>query len=134
MTDSKTGRDSAAEEITGYLAQCNGFEQHYKHWLGRATYSAGVRFVAEAAGAYWLVDAIMSHQSPRLVAACQGLQFWTLSRNKTGSGAKLVCTDGGIGGSEPRVLVRQRIEFTDFPLSRIEFYVEGGVLMLAQER
>ena len=124
---------TAAIEITEYQTSCNGFENHYKHWLNRATYSDGVKFVAEKAGAYWLIDAITSHQ-PKAAPACQGFQHWTLTKNKTGSGAKLVCTDGGIGGAKAKVVVKQSIPFTDFPLPSIEMYLENGVLMLSDER
>lgn len=123
---------TATENISEYIAQCNGFENTYRHWL-RGVYSEGVKYVADQAGAYWLIDAIMSHQTPKVLKACDGFQHWTLTKNKKGSGAKLVCTDGGVG-SHPRVLVTQKIPFTDFPLQSIEFFYENGVLMLKAER
>lgn len=124
-----------AEDITEYLANCNGFENHHVHPFGRGTtYSDGVKYVAEKAGAYWLIDAIMSHQSAKVKAACDGFQHWKLTKNKTGSGAKLVCSDGGKDGNKARAVVTQRIEFTDFPLPGIEFYLENNVLMLKAER
>ena len=123
---------TATENIAEYIAQCNGFDETYKHWL-RGVYSSGVKYVADQAGAFWLIDAIMSHQTAKLIEACDGFQHWTLTKNKTGSGAKLVCTDGGIDG-KPKVVVTQKIPFTDFPLQSIEFYYEYGVLMLKAER
>lgn len=123
---------TATENISEYIAQCNGFENTYRHWL-RGVYSEGVKYVADQAGAFWLIDAIMSHQTAKVQAACDGFQHWTLTKNKTGSGAKLVCTDGGRGG-KPKIVVKQAIEFTDFPMQSIEFYYENGVLMLKAER
>ena len=38
-------------------------------------------------------------------------------------------TDGNTG----RAILRQEIEFTDFPLDRVELYLTGGVLMLPGE-
>lgn len=123
---------TATESIQEYMSQCNGFETTYKNWL-RGVYSEGVKFVADQAGAHWLIDAIFSHQSAKVKAACAGFQHWTLTRNKTGSGAVLTCTDGGRGG-KPKIVVKQNIEYTDFPMPSIEMYLECGVLMLKAER
>lgn len=123
-----------AKDILEYIAQCNGFENHYRHWLKRLTYSEGVKFVADTAGAYWLIDAIVSHQTARVIRECDGFQVWTLRKNKTGNGARLICTDGGKDGEPARQIVCQRIEYTDFPLSEIGFYVENGILFLQAER
>jgi len=123
---------TATENIAEYLANCNGFDTVHRHWLG-GKYSAGVHYVAEQAGAFWLIDAVFSHQSAKVRQACDGFQHWTLTLNKTGTGAVLTCTDGGIDGTTKKV-VTQKIPFTDFPLKSIEMFLENGVLMLKQER
>ena len=47
------------------LAQFTGTERWYRHGLVRnVTYTDGVRYVADTAGAYWLID---------IVALAQGL-------------------------------------------------------------
>ncbi len=60
-------------------------------------------------------------------------QVWTLTLNKTGSGAKAEATDGG----DTRIAV-QRIPYTDFPLQTFKVYLEWNgrerVLMLPAER
>lgn len=128
-----------AEKVAEYQANCNGFENVYAHWMKRAVYSEGVKYVADTCGAYWLVDAIMSHITPRLLAAAEGFSVWTLKLNKTGSGCKLEATDGGKGEGAAKRLAFQRIEFTDFPVREITFFLEGTaetgyVLMLKEER
>lgn len=120
-------------DIREYEANCNGTDEYYKHWLGRFVYTDGVKYVAEKAGAYWLIDAIASHQTARVARACDGFQCWSLTKNKSGSGAVLRCTDGN--SSKPAV--SQRIKYTDFPLPAGEsfhFYLENGVLLLVTER
>jgi hypothetical protein len=43
--------------------------------------------------------------------------------------ADVTCDDG-----DGRVVVRQRISFTDFPLPEVTLYLEYGTLMLPRER
>lgn len=114
-------------DLSGFI----GGGDQYRHWLGRLTYTEGVYHLAETVGAHWLIDAIASHQGPRLDRVCEGMQFWelTVRADKT---ALLTCVrDRG----EP-YCVRQEIPFTDFPQTREPFrlWVEFDCLMLPQER
>ena len=86
--------------------------------------SEGLMHLAERAGAYWLLDAIASHEksNPAMQAACQSpdfdyLHFWRLAVREDKS-AMLSC-DHDIG--EPSV-VEQHLEFTDFPLQAVVIY------------
>ena len=86
--------------------------------------------LAEHAGAYWLLDVIASHNlcNPRLQH--EAFQCWTLTRNKTGSGAVVRCTDG----NEPATkLATQRIPYTDFPLPSITIWCVTSTMMLPSE-
>ncbi len=65
-----------------------GSEQWTRHWMARnLIYSEGMAHVAEQAAAYWLLDAIASHEvaNPELVAAKAAdedldyMRFWTLT-------------------------------------------------------
>jgi hypothetical protein len=63
------------------LAELNGFygsENLYRHPLCRSlTYTDGVRYLAEGAGAFWLIDLIASHQiDPRI--SVEPFQCWRL--------------------------------------------------------
>lgn len=110
------------------LDQFTGSEVLYKHPLmPRYSYTSGVRFLARRAECYWLLDAIVSHQHSAAVRR-EPFQSWTLTR--TGSRAALVCTDG----DSDTPVVRQEIEFTDFPLDSVTVWVEDNVLMLPTER
>ena len=136
MPETKLTKEEKAEAIRDYCRNCNGTDQYYKHWLNRFVYTDGVKFVAETAGAYWLIDAIASHQLNRKqIAKCEGFQVWKLKPRKAG-GCVLTCDDGGNGG-KTKVVIKQEIEFTDFPIEEIKevvMYVENDVLLLSDER
>lgn len=133
-------KEEKAKLVEEYQANCNGFETTYKHLFRRnVVYSAGVKFVAETCGAYWLVDLMMSHVTPKLLAGAEGFAVMTLKLNKTGNGAKFEANDGGKGEGGAKRLAFQKIEYTDFPVKEITFYLEGTdehgyTLMLKQER
>lgn len=133
-------KEDKVKLVEEYRANCNGFDTVYSHPLRRGVvYSEGCRYVAETCGAYWLLDAIMSHITPRLLAGAEGFAVFTLKLNKTGSGAKLEANDGGKGDGGAKRLAFQRIEYTDFPVKEITFFLEGTdehgyTLMLKEER
>jgi hypothetical protein len=75
--------------------------------------------LAEKAGAVWLIDAIASHQ-PKVLRnkMLQEFQLWTLKvKDKT---AVLTCQED----TGTKNIVKQEIEYTDFPLEEITLYVE----------
>ena len=116
------------QEIRAILAQCTGTEKYHRVSLipGAPVATDGAVALAEAAGCWWLLDAIVSRQGNRRLDP--GFQTWTLKRNKRGDGAKLTGGDG-----DGAKAVGQRIPFTDFPLAEITLYVVGGVILLPSE-
>ena len=55
-----------ANELLNELAHFTGDLERYRAGLSRSViYTPGVRHVAERAGAYWLIDAIVSHVNSR---------------------------------------------------------------------
>ena len=105
-------------EIRNFIAQCYGSDQPYiKHSLvKRLVFTDSIRWIREAADCFWLIDAIASYQSELMQ---QPFQVWKFNVvNKSGI---LTCEDGN-GGE----LVRQEIEYTDFPLDKIELWCELG--------
>jgi len=116
-----------ANELKARLDWFTGTEQYHRHFTGLQL-TDGVLFLAENAGAHWLVDIIASYQS----YLCQDdmlrqYQFWTLKVNADKT-AVVICerdTDD--------VVLKQEIERTDFPLDEIRLYVENGVLLLPSE-
>ena len=106
------------------LRQFTGTEHWYRH--PQFLYTDGVQYLAEQAGAYWLINAILACQVlPRVKK--EPFQVWKLTVNADHSAA-LTCTDGNYGA-----VYRQEIGFTDFPLKEQQFYLTDAVLLLPSE-
>jgi hypothetical protein len=94
------------------LAQFSGSEQFFRHGLSRNhIYTEGARFVAERAGAYWLLDKIALHGSP--VIAREDFQVWKLTV-KPDQTATLTT-----GNGHNDILKTEELTYTDFPLGEI---------------
>ena len=123
-------------EIEQGLAQFSGTEEYHKFSpLSRLVATDGVKWLAESAEAYWLLDAIASYQQKcSKDVMLREFQVWTLTRrfrdSAHGSEATLKC-ERDTGDKKP---IRQEIEYTDFPLDEVKLYVENGVVMLPNER
>jgi hypothetical protein len=107
------------------LRQFTGSLERFRHPLNpRVIYTPGVQFLAEQAGAYWLLDVIASYfGSPQMAQAIAAddrladMQFWRLDVHEAG-GATVVCRADS--GQEPAI--RQDIPFTDFPLDHADVW------------
>ena len=120
MTEHKKLRAADLDRFTGS-------EHWYRHPLApRITYTDGAQYVAEAGGAYWLLDAIVSHQLEPHVRR-EPFQVWTLEVGDDRA-AVLRCEDGDGG-----LVVIQAIPFTDFPLPEIELWLQNNVIFLPSE-
>ena len=110
------------------LSHFTGTNQYYRHWTTRFFYTDGVQYVANEAGAYWLLDAIASYQ-PKLLKdpMLEEFQCWKLTVNADQK-ATLICER-----DTNDVVVTQEIAYTDFPLDEIKFYLVTGVLILPSE-
>ena len=108
------------------LLNFTGTGNWYRHGLvRRVLFTDGVRFIADRAGAYWLVDEIATAQMLPLVAA-EEFQLWHLS--VSGTSAVLTCGDGN-----GEIIYRKGICFTDFPLPEIKLYFTNNVICLPSE-
>ena len=120
-------RRMSAEEIQSALAEFTGTTAYYRHFTNSLVYTEGVHFLAEAAGAYWLIDVIASWQPEAIKdSSLAEFQLWKL--HVEDGRAVAICyrdTDDEA--------FRQEIEFTDCPLKEISLYVEGKVLLLPSE-
>ncbi len=114
-------------ELRVALECFTGTTAYYGHWTQVIVYTDGVKFLAESAGAFWLIDAIALAQ-PRALHDpwLREFQLWELFvRDHT---AILICSRD----SDDEAF-RQEIEFTDFPMEYVKLYVEGGVVLLPSE-
>lgn len=106
------------DDLNGFTGSLNWT----RHWANRnLIYSEGMAYVAEQAGAHWLIDAIASHEAhnTELVALKQAdldfdsMRFWTLMVDTEKHTAVLECRKD----SDQPAVVTQAIEYTDCPLS-----------------
>jgi len=116
----------SAKTLTKHdLSQFHGDLVRYQHQLNRRVlYTPGVQHVAEAGGAYWLIDAIASYLTPSFLAEpirkdgrIADLHFWNLTVADDDSALLEARADSPC---EP--FVSQRIPYTDFPLDSVSIW------------
>jgi len=110
------------------LAQFTGSEQWYRHGINRKVlFTDGAKFVADQAGAYWLLDEIALIQPHDKRVAAEEFQVWKLAVNADQTGV-LTCDDGN-----GRVIFSKEIEYTDFPIDGITLYFTNNTILLPRE-
>jgi hypothetical protein len=110
------------------LKQFTGTEHWYRHGLVPSiVFTDGAKHVADAGGAYWLLDEIALAQKFIKKVAAQPFQVWKLVLGE-GHSATLTCEDGNYD-----VVFRKRIEFTDFPLKEIALWFTDNTILLPSE-
>jgi len=118
-----TVRERMAASLHDGLAQFIGTDGYHRlsPMHGKLVATDGVKYLCEAAGAFWLIDAIASHQPSALRdPSLREIQFWRLQVNADRSAVLEVARDDG------DVAFRQQIEFTDFPLDEQKIWVAPG--------
>lgn len=122
-----------ATELRNQLAQFTGSSTFTRHALiPRMLMTEGVVYLARAASARWLTDAIGSYLLDKR-APQEPFQAWRLVVDTQSRHAVLIMTDGN--GPEP--IITQQIDYTDFALDQIDLWLvadsEHWVLMLPTE-
>ena len=120
-------------ELRAQLAHFTGSSTFARHALiPRMLMTEGVVYLAQAAAAHWLTDAIGSYLLDAR-AQTEPFQVWRLTADACTARAQLQMTDG----NGPAPIIAQQIDFTDFPLLEIELWLvadgEHWVLMLPTE-
>ena len=117
------------QEILNTIPQFYGTEAYYR-WspiFKNFLLTDGAKYIAESADAYWLVDLFASH-----LPAYKDEGFAVLYLKVNGSKATAQIEDGN-----GKVLKKQKIEYTDFPLDQIVLYCcpqdDQFVIMLPSE-
>ena len=83
------------------LAAFHGTAHWYRHGVIRnVLYTDGAKYVADQAGAYWLLDAIAIAQACDRQVAAEGLQVWVLVVHDD-QRATLTCEDGNAHQGRP---------------------------------
>jgi hypothetical protein len=110
------------------LRQFTGTEQWHRHGLVRTVlFTDGAKYVADTAGAYWLLDEIALAQRFTKRVAAEAFQLWKL-RVHPDHTATLTCEDGN-----GNAVFTKAIAYTDFPLEEITFYFTDSVILLPSE-
>ena len=119
----KTLRKSDLREFTGS-------DNWYRHPLNRTVlFTDGAKHVADAGGAYWLLDEIALAQRYQQKVAAEEFQSWTLTVDLTNQTATLTCDDGN-----GNAVFTKAIEYTDFPLESMNLWFENNTIYLPSER
>jgi hypothetical protein len=128
-------------DLENGMAQWIGTTSYTRHSLMRnLLMTEGVMWLQENAECHWLVDAIASHIVTNRRLRGEKFQTWDFKRHDDDMAPKghphmLSVTDGNDGPP----IVKQEIEYTDFPLPSIRFFVAhdeglgGWVIMLPSE-
>ena len=109
------------EELAQDLTCYSGLNLYTPYGLGISHLTEGVKYLAQQAQCYWLLDAIGSYQGELAKhhdERLQCLQFWRLKVNADQSAVLTCVADSG----EPPA-VTQEIAWTDFPLPEIDIWV-----------
>lgn len=110
------------------LQRFTGTENYYHlPMLKKYVYTDGVRYLAQQAGAYWLLEHIFLHQTDAKIQR-EEFQVWKIQVLAEG-GAKIMVEDGN-----DKVVKTFKIPFTDFPLPEFSIWFENNVLYLPSER
>jgi hypothetical protein len=110
-----------------HLTQFTGTEQWYRHALNRKVlFTDGAKYVADQAGAYWLLDEIALAQLSEQAVKAESFQLWKLEVND--ETAQLICEDGN-GNAK----FTKYIAFTDFPEPGVQFYFTDNTILLPGE-
>ena len=104
-----------SNEILQGLSNFTGTTSYYRYspLFPNMVLTDGTKYLAEAADAYWLMDAIASY-----LPKYREQGFAVVKLSKFDHGWKLRIEDGNNG-----VLASQVIEFSDFPLDTFTLYV-----------
>lgn len=133
MTDINPLADPELDSLKECLRQFNGSEVLFKNIFG-LKYTEGVQYLAERAGAYWLIDAVASHlASSRKLQAEPFLIVFLRVKNRQGRLTFHRDFDKSDPAKYPS-LKTQRINYTDFPMDEIKLYVENRTICLPSER
>jgi hypothetical protein len=115
---------SDAVNLEDDLRQFTGTEAWFEHWLRRLKYTEGVQYFAEKAGAYWFLDIVATE----VVPLQKQHPFLRVVLSVADNRAEIAADDGDYNEVWSR-----KLDFTDCPGGKWEFYVTNNVILLPSE-
>ena len=121
-----------ASELQSNLSQFTGTEQYHRY--GSFNLTDGIKYLADFAQCYWLLDIIQSH---KFHITKEPFVIIILEKNENGSFTFYAYRDwdSGLSHEEQKeeLIVKQEIPSSDFPLDFIQLYVIDKVILLTTE-
>ena len=122
-------------EIINDLPSFTGTETWYRYspLFPKVLLTEGAKYIAEACDAYWLMDMIASHLSSVKDSFAIAQLFRTNDYGRSDAATFYLVDDV----PPETTWAKQEIEYTDFPLDEIKFYVswdgENWTILLTSE-
>ena len=115
------------KEVMGVIAQATASTAYHRFSSvqGFPVITDGVLALAETAGCFWWLDIIGSYQHDKRL--CRDFQVWKLEVDLAKRSAVVV------GCNDDVEVIRQEVEWTDFPLEECRVYLIDGVILLPGE-
>jgi hypothetical protein len=117
-------------QIKRALRQFTGTKRYWKHLYPSHSpllLSDGCRYVRDELECHWLFDNILIYQNDKRLKGVN-FQTWEMRQTRKDLSWILTCKDSNLN-----FLIKQVIEFSDFPLDYIKLYVISGVALLPSE-
>ena len=111
-----------SKELKANLEQFYGTEHYFTIPLVKYKYTDGVKYFAEEAGAYWLLQEINN------MTAKINEYFFNIRVISKNNKADIIIDDGN-----GKVLDKKHIGFTDLPEGEWRFFLTDNVLMIPSE-
>jgi hypothetical protein len=126
--DDENARPRGRQLDPSIMGQFTGSEHWYRFGLDpQITCTDGAKYVADTAGAYWLLEEISLAQRYDEKVKVEEFQVWKLTVNDDSS-ASLTCEDGN-----HNVVSTKQIPFTDFPKDGVALWFANDVIFLPSE-
>ena len=113
----------SSEELRNNLEQFWGTENYFTNPLVKYKYTDGVKYFAEHAGAYWLLQEING-----LYVKLGIPPFLNIVVKSNKKKADIIVDNGN-----NKVLIKKHIGFTDLPEGEWQFFLTDNVLMIPSE-
>ncbi len=118
----------AASDLKTSLSYFTGTSRYIRDPFTGLVHTDGIEFMAERAGAQWLVSDIGAVFRHHPTIKGTPFQLWTLTVDEN-STAILTCRED----CDMPVIYEQKYEYTDFPVGTWKMYLIDGILMVPSE-